>query len=107
MTSNDAWFLEFYAPWCGHCKSLKPHYAKLATKLVGSGVRVGKIDSSSKNKKLAEVYNATSGFPTLKFVNKGEKRKGFSELYEGARELDSLYKFALEAKDRLRFPKKE
>ena len=107
MDSEDAWFLEFYAPWCGHCKSLKPHYAKLATKLVGSGVKVAKIDSSSKNKKLAEVYNATSGFPSLKFVNKGKKLKGFHEAYDGARELDSMYKFALEAKERLRIPKKE
>ena len=71
MNSDDAWFIEFYAPWCGHCKHLKPHWAKLGTKLVGKGVKVGKIDSSSKNKKLAEAYNATSGFPSLKFINKG------------------------------------
>jgi len=33
VRSDDVWMVEFYAPWCGHCKSLKPEYEKVARAL--------------------------------------------------------------------------
>lgn len=58
--------IQFYAPWCGHCKQFQPVYSKIASLLKGF-VTVGAIDASSDGplKRVANDYQVT-GFPTLK-----------------------------------------
>ncbi|KAJ8692387.1 hypothetical protein PTI98_009705 [Pleurotus ostreatus] len=73
----------FTAPWCGHCKNLKPVYEKVASAFKPeSNCVVANIDADDKkNKDIARRYEV-SGYPTIKFFPAGSDQ---AEDYEGGR----------------------
>lgn len=81
--------VEFYAPWCGHCKSLAPIYDSLGTVFkTEKNVVIAKVDADA-HKDLGEKYGV-SGFPTLKWFSTSNK-DGVS--YEGGRDLENLVEY--------------
>uniref|UniRef100_A0AAX7UES1 protein disulfide-isomerase n=1 Tax=Astatotilapia calliptera TaxID=8154 RepID=A0AAX7UES1_ASTCA len=81
-------FVEFYAPWCGHCKQLAPIWEKLGEKYKDSAdTIVAKMDSTANEIEAVKVHS----FPTLKFFPAGEERKVID--YNGERTLEGFTKF--------------
>jgi protein disulfide-isomerase A1 len=85
--------IEFYAPWCGHCKSLAPKYEELGALYAKSEFKdkvvIAKVDATAN-----DVPDEIQGFPTIKLFPAGAKDKAVT--FSGAREVEDLIKFIAE-----------
>ncbi|KDE03239.1 hypothetical protein MVLG_06268 [Microbotryum lychnidis-dioicae p1A1 Lamole] len=83
VAKGDLSLIEFFAPWCGHCKALAPHYDEASDILAKHGVVLAKVDCTVE----AELCTShdVSGYPTLKVFRKGE-----SSDYGGSRKTDGI-----------------
>ncbi len=87
------WLIEFYAPWCGHCKSLEPHWNQAATELKGK-IKVGKLDATV-HSRIANKYGVR-GYPTIKIFPPGPKSDNNIQEYEGPRDSSGIVNIALD-----------
>ncbi|KAA8546309.1 hypothetical protein F0562_002952 [Nyssa sinensis] len=88
ISSFDYVFVDFYAPWCGHCKRLAPELDKAAPVLAGlkEPIVIAKVNAD-KYTRLASKYEI-DGFPTLKVFMHGVPTE-----YYGPRKADLLVRF--------------
>lgn len=70
INNNKDTLIEFYAPWCGHCKKLAPAYDELAQKLADEDVAIVKMDATAND--VPPPYEVR-GFPTLYWAPKDSK----------------------------------
>merc|ERR1712243_313206 len=87
MNTEKDVLVEFYAPWCGHCKQLAPIWDELGEKFKDSEtVVVAKMDSTTNELEDVQVQ----GFPTIKLFRKGDNKVID---YNGDRTVDGFVKF--------------
>uniref|UniRef100_A0A0N4ZU86 Protein disulfide-isomerase n=1 Tax=Parastrongyloides trichosuri TaxID=131310 RepID=A0A0N4ZU86_PARTI len=79
--------IEFYAPWCGHCKSLAPKYEELAETLVNEDVVIAKMDATAND--VPPMFDV-KGFPTIYWLPKNTK---VPVPYNAGREVKDFIKF--------------
>jgi len=90
LAKHEHLLVEFYAPWCGHCKKLAPEYSAAAEVLAKNDppLSLAKVDATVETK-LAEKF-AVQGFPTLLFFNNGNKVD-----YTGGRTKDAIIEWVV------------
>merc|ERR550517_2055173 len=82
MDASKDVLVEFYAPWCGHCKKLAPIWDELGEKFKDhDDIVIAKMDSTQNEVKAVKV----KGFPTIKLFKMGDNT--------GDRTLDSFVTF--------------
>ncbi|CAO2646394.1 Protein disulfide-isomerase [Lemmus lemmus] len=88
LAAHNYLLVEFYAPWCGHCKQLAPIWDKLGeTYKDHENIVIAKMDSTANEVEAVKVHS----FPTLKFFPASADRTVID--YNGERTLDGFKKF--------------
>lgn len=88
-TSGKSVFVKFFAPWCGHCKAMKPVWDGLMLEYESSeNVLIADVDCIGDGKPLCD-QNGVQGFPTIKWGDPSDLQE-----YKGGRSKDDLTTFA-------------
>jgi len=88
VTAGKVVFIKMFAPWCGHCKKMKPDWDKLMDEYKDSETQlIADADCTADGKPVCDA-NGVKGFPSLKYGDPSDLQD-----YQGGRTYDALKKF--------------
>ena len=90
-TTQDPWFIKFYAPWCHHCQAMAPNWAELGRDMKGK-LNIGEVNCDVESRLCRDVH--LKGYPTILYFKGGERIE-----YDGLRGIGDLIHFATKAID--------
>lgn len=90
-TTQDPWFIKFYAPWCGHCQALAPTWSQMAKEMQHT-LNIGEVNCDAESRLCKDAH--VNAFPTMYFFRGGERVE-----YNGLRGLGDLVNYSRRAVD--------
>lgn len=88
-TTQDSWFIKFYAPWCPHCQAMAPNWKEMAKEMKDT-LNVGEVNCDVEARLCADAR--VNAFPTIYFFRGGQRVE-----YTGLRGLGDLLSFTNKA----------
>eukprot|EP00798_Chlamydomonas_sp_ICE-L_P003077 gene3077-13098_t len=88
--------IAYFAPWCGHCKTLAPKFQELGTELKDNAdVEIAFVDCTQ-HRDICQTAGV-KGYPTIKIIHNSEEYQA----YRGPREVANLKAAAVDAVEAL------
>lgn len=88
-TTQDSWFIKFYAPWCGHCQAMAPNWKEMAKEMKDT-LNIGEVNCEVESRLCQDAR--VDAFPTIYFFRGGQRVE-----YTGLRGLGDLLSYTNKA----------
>lgn len=91
IKDNSLALVEFFAPWCGHCKTLGPQFVKAADALQEKDIPLAQVDCTEQQELC--MSQGIRGYPSLKTFKDNDISNPRD--YEGARSADAIINYMI------------